>query len=254
LFKKDSLITLYYNKKLANGKWNHFMDQVHIGYKIWNDPKVNSMPEVKYVPDNAAATVTPEAATEVKTAISRATTGSAPVFYEKNGYVSIASEHYTRAVNTNGIQWTILPDIGREGSGITPFPVTASKQDPGNNSPHVEYDFYTYEDGTATVQAYFSPTLNFHNEADGLRYAVSIDDETPQIIGMNAYTDANVWRGWVANNIIVATTLHNVLKPGKHVLKFWMADPGIVLQKMVIDLGGLKKSYLGPKETIMDKQ
>jgi hypothetical protein len=98
--------------------------------------------------------------------------------------------------------------------------------------------------------AYFSPTLNFHND-EGLEYAVSIDDETPQVISLNKDDNNNrVWEGWVANNIIIKTSSHNVSKPGKHTVKIWMINPGIVLQKIVLDMGGVKQSYLGPPETL----
>jgi hypothetical protein len=209
------------------------------------------MPVVTYVPEDSKATLKQEIDVADKTAQNLLPKSTGPVFYEKNGYVSIAAEHYTKAITANGIEWKVIPDIGRTGSGVTPYPVTAAKQEPGTNTPHLEYEFYVYEEGRAEVQAYFSPTLNFHNEAEGLRYAISIDDEKPQLLGINSSTDLSVWRGWVGNNVIVKTTSHSALKPGKHILKYWMADPGVVLQNIVIDFGGVKKSYLGPPETVV---
>jgi hypothetical protein len=50
---KDSLISIEYNK-IANGKWNHMMDQTHIGYTYWQQPPVNRMPDVQYVPADSA--------------------------------------------------------------------------------------------------------------------------------------------------------------------------------------------------------
>jgi len=99
------------------------------------------------------------------------------------------------------------------------------------------------------VNLYFSPSLNFHND-EGLKYAVSIDNEKPQIISINKEdNNVTIWENWVANNIVIKKTQHRISSPGKHVLKYWLISGGVVLQQLIIDFGGLKPSYLGPPET-----
>ena len=46
LFSKDQQFSDYFNKTLMNGKWDHMMDQTHIGYSSWMSPIVNIMPAV----------------------------------------------------------------------------------------------------------------------------------------------------------------------------------------------------------------
>lgn len=254
-YENDSLITLQYHKGIAGGKWNNMMSQTHIGYTYWQQPPVNKMPDVKYVAANTNAQEAVKIDPVGKSAKNMVhSTAKGNLFYEKDGYVSMEAAHFTRSVNSGGISYKMIPDIGRTASGITPFPVTAPKQQVQAGSPHTEYDFYVYDSGKVVVNAYFSPTLNFAGEG-GLQYAVSIDNEEPQIITLNK-DDNNVrtWESWVANNIIIKKTEHQILKPGKHTLNFYMVHPGVVLQKLVIDLGGLKPSYLGPQETNSNTQ
>lgn len=249
----DSLITTEYHQ-LNHGKWNHMMDQAHIGYTYWQQPPKQKMPEVMYVPmDSVIEKPAVHIYDEETAPVPPGKKGN--VFVETAKYVSIEADHYTRAMNSNGITWKVLPDLGRTGSAITPFPVTAKEQQPGGNAPRLEYEFYTYSKDSLKLMAYFSPTLNFHNTAEGLQYAVSIDDETPQIISINKEdkaTGSGIWNKWVAENIIIKTTSHSISQPGKHILKYWMVNPGVVLQKLVVDLGGVKSSYLGPPETKAD--
>jgi hypothetical protein len=49
LFAKDSALSDEYNHKLLNGRWNHMMDQTHIGYTTWQEPPLNAMPAVTEV-------------------------------------------------------------------------------------------------------------------------------------------------------------------------------------------------------------
>ncbi|MEO8404118.1 MAG: glycosyhydrolase, partial [Chitinophagaceae bacterium] len=145
---------------------------------------------------------------------------------------------------------TVLPDHGRTGSAITTMPVTAAEQTLSAATPHLEYDMYTFEADSVKVQAYFSPTLNFHND-DGLKYAVSIDNETPRVISINKDdNNTRTWGDWVANAIIIKTTSNAGFKQGKHVLKFWMISPAVVLQKLVVSSEPLPYTYFGPGETL----
>jgi hypothetical protein len=49
LFAEDAQLSDEYNHTLLNGKWDHMMDQTHIGYTFWNEPPVNAMPAVTQV-------------------------------------------------------------------------------------------------------------------------------------------------------------------------------------------------------------
>jgi hypothetical protein len=54
-FNEDEALARYYNKVMSDGKWNHMMDQTHIGYTYWQQPEKNSMPAIDYIqiPDSA---------------------------------------------------------------------------------------------------------------------------------------------------------------------------------------------------------
>lgn len=250
-FKKDSLISVEYHT-LNKGKWNHMMSQTHIGYTSWQQPEFNIMPEVKYLTEgnNTAENTYPSRRATVPGNI----TGK--VFYEQDQYVSIHAQNFTRAVQSNGITWQILPDLGKFDDAVTTMPVTAPVQTPGGNSPHLQYDFYTYSEGEFTITASFSPSLNFHFTEEGLQYAISVDEEAPQIISLNREDKDSIsgtWNTWVAEGIIKKITTHRIAQPGKHTLRYWMVNNGVVLQKLAADFGGLKPSYLGPPETLNKK-
>ncbi len=169
-------------------------------------------------------------------------------FVQGNGVVSMEAEHFGRAANANGFTWQRVPDLGRTLSGVTTTPGTAT-QVPGGNGARLEYRLLVFDTGSVQVKAYVSPTHNFSGAREGLRYAVSFDDEAPQIVNTTADTSLAAWEKSVADNIKVLVTRHQLGTAGSHVLKFWAVDPGVVLQKIVVDLGGERPSYLGPPES-----
>jgi hypothetical protein len=176
-------------------------------------------------------------------------------FVEANGYVSIEADHYSRAVGGAGVSWRRIPDIGRTGAGMTPSPVTAASRTPGGNSPRLEYTVNLTTTGPVTVWAYLSPRNNVL-WGDGLKYAVSIDDGAPQLVNITTATgadDTSMNRQWERNtsdNANRTATTHMISTPGQHTLKFWMVDPTVIVQNLIVDTGGLRPSYLGPPESV----
>jgi hypothetical protein len=175
-------------------------------------------------------------------------------FVEAGGYVAIDAEHHVRAVGAKRVGWRRIERIGRTGAGMTPWPVTASRQTPGGAGPRLEYEVSLLSTGEVTVWAYVSPR-NPALATGGLRYAVSFGDDAPQTVDINAVTGADdglmnkQWARSTSNNVNVTSTRHVVRAAGVHRLRFWMVDPTVVLQRLVIDTGGLEPTYLGPLES-----
>ncbi len=347
LFKADADLMDYYNHKLAGGRWNHFMDQVHIGYTIWQDPPHNVMPALTRLepPKEAALGVAVDGSSlawpgapgipalptfdsfnrqkhyidifnrgqapfqfratanhpwivlsdaggqvdrderiwvsvdwgSVPTGrasglVKIAPSGTEPVtvrvesfnpsqpsrdsldgFVEGEGCVSIEAEHFTRNVPAGRVRWERIEDYGRTLSAMSVMPVTAPNVTPPVNSPHLEYRMYLFDAGQVGVQAIVAPTLNFM-PGRGLRYAISFDDQPPQVIDIvaadfDARNGNREWEESVKDASRTVRSIHSLPAPGLHTLKVWMVDPAVVLQKIVVDLGGVRPSYLGPPQS-----
>ncbi|HEY5508315.1 MAG TPA: glycosyl hydrolase 115 family protein [Paludibacter sp.] len=231
-YTRDSLLTYNYNHVISDGKWNHMMDQIHIGYASWQEPRKRKMPDVVYVSADSQ------------------NTNAEKVFVESDGYVSIEAEHFNRAVNSDRISWQVIPYLGKTKSTITTTPQNVYPKE--NEHIYVEYDIEFANTGEFEVQLLFSPTLNF-NANKGLRYEIAFDDAAPQQINLNGHYKGELGR-WQAEHIIKSVTKHRIESVGKHTLRFSVKEPGLVLQKILINTGGLKPSYLGAPESKISTQ
>jgi hypothetical protein len=167
-------------------------------------------------------------------------------FVESDGYVSIEAEHYSSKTDRGGAGWAIIKGLGRTADSVTVLPPTVKSQTdvPGilSNSPLLEYNVYFFSTGPVPLSVDCSPT-NPINDEHGSRIAVAFDDETPQIVSPARGKKSAI------DNVMVLDSNHSIKSAGPHTLKIWMVDPGIVLDKIVIDTGGVKPSYLGPPES-----
>ena len=175
-------------------------------------------------------------------------------FVENNGVVAIEAARFTDQSTPDTVGWTVVPNLGRTGSSLTIEPADADPRVPGTDAPWVAYEFTTFTAGDLSVETYLSPTLNYP-KGEGLRFAIAINDEAPQLVNLHAEDVGPDWAypAWwnesVTDHIRKKRSLHRGVQPGIHTLKVWMVDPGVVFQKFVIDAGGLLPSYLGPPES-----
>ncbi|KQQ45145.1 glycosyl hydrolase [Duganella sp. Leaf126] len=167
-------------------------------------------------------------------------------YVETGGVVSVEAADYSRAVAPAGRQWLTIPGHGRTQSGVTALPVVATPEQ--SPSMRLEYAVHLQTAGPVVVHATLAPTQKFQPGA-GLRYAVSFDDEAPQLVNMHADQSERAWEKSVSDGATVMSSRHTIARPGHHTLKFWAIDAGVVLQKIVVDTGGMKDSYLGPPES-----
>lgn len=180
-------------------------------------------------------------------------------FIENNGVIAIEAANYTNKHNSKDVQWIEVPNMGRTHAAMTMTPSNADKQELGKDTPYLEYEFTTFNTSDLKVETYLSPTLNYKKK-EGLQFAIAIDQEAPQIINMNEGEDVPDWEypAWwnnaVADHIKKKLSKHKNITAGTHKLRIWMMDPGVVFQRFVIDLGGLRTSYLGPPESIHVKK
>ncbi|GHG37912.1 hypothetical protein GCM10018980_10150 [Streptomyces capoamus] len=172
-------------------------------------------------------------------------------FVEAGGYVAVDAEHYDRAVG----HWRRIDGIGRTGAGMTPWPVTSPSRTPGGGSPHLEYEVTLLSAaGEVTVWAHLSPRNAAVPGVQGLRYGVSLDDGPIRTVDITAGADDGalntVWARHTSDNVNATATTHPVTGAGVHRLRFWMVDPTVVVQRLLIDTGGLPELYLGPLESM----
>ena len=248
LMEKDQRLTDYYNKCLANGKWNGMMLDNHIGYTQWSIPDQNRNPmtlRFRVGHDLGASKDTKE--------------------------YSIPAWQYSR--KDEG--WTFLPDLGR-GRGCMGATDVMMTSDEKGHGPSIEYELDLTEEGRVAVG--ILPTQDLL-PSRGLRIGLQLDNEPMQVIDarrglvdtFSEYTPQNLAVSKVLKPLPKRSTLSlsgfvngrqqprrdevfdNLrwldasfkTTPGKHTLKIIMIDPEIVVEQIVANPDNNRYSYFG---------
>jgi hypothetical protein len=235
-FKRDSLLCLAYNKEIANGKWDGMMTQKHIGYRSWNDNfRQDMLPQTTQVKDTVMGGFT---------------------FTHSNGFIAMEAEHYFEAKAAEGTQWTVYPDFGRTRSAVALTPYSKST---GDASLTYQFTLPANHPSEVTVHVVVKSTLDFMNRG-GHEYTVSVDDSESATVNFNKnlvdrqpYMYSEFYPT-IARRVVENKVTLPVGKSTTHTLTLHPKHGGIVFEKIIVDFGGYKNSYLFGNESDVRRQ
>jgi hypothetical protein len=175
-------------------------------------------------------------------------------FIENNGFVSMRAANFTRQINKTPNQWKTIFDFGYAGKVLQALPLSIKgiSQTQPDSIKHisavVEYDFYTLSSAVPVITVFALPIHPVNNNYS-CRYAVSIDEGPLKITDIKTYDRSEEWKQNVLRNRAERKIAMPFLKPGKHTLKIYTVDPGVIIDEIRIDTGGLLNAYSTVPET-----
>jgi hypothetical protein len=237
-------LTSFYNDQLAGGKWHLMMSdyprkQVDLGV-----PKI---PAIKM--EDAALTNQWAAAAHFPGAD----------FAESRHRVVLIAAHASEFISGQDAHWQKISGLGYNGEAVSVFPTTAAVRSTPekilSESPCLRFKIAFENAGDWKFVVRALPTFSVE-AGKPQRYAIALDDETPQIITLPLSQDEHnrVWQENVLRNAALTESVHAIAQPGIHTLKIWMVDPGLVLDTIEAETeGATAPGYVWPPETRVQK-
>jgi hypothetical protein len=170
-------------------------------------------------------------------------------FVEADGYVSIYAKNYHNNQKSGSNYWSPVSGLGLTEQVMEALPLSFNPSvkngltDSGiKKQAALSYNFYTFNASPAEVKFYTLPTSPLNKNFE-MRYAISMDDGPATILNFKTVGRSEEWKQNVLSNSAMRSVKIPLLPAGKHVLHIYMVDPGVILDRMVIDMGGLKPFY-----------
>lgn len=226
-FDSINRLTYTYNNML-NGKWKGMM-AVSPGIVA----KYQNMPEVTHTAASGSQSVdlTPQKNKQLL-----------------EGCTVIDLKKFTNKVAKEGHTLRLIEEgIGYNWNAIQLGEATEPVSDPNDlNGSRFEYEFSGVKADSVTVYVYSIPFFPLY-KGKSTQYGISVDKLHVFVARDEPKEFSKEWKDRVLQNGTVAVAKFPVTKSlTKHTLTLTCGDPGIIIQKIVIDWGGLKKTYVGP--------
>jgi hypothetical protein len=163
-------------------------------------------------------------------------------------YVVIPAADFTSSTKAGNKSWKIIDDLGSFGKSIEAWPLQFSPTFNSNDTisigkhASVSYAFLMQEAAKTSIKIFALPTHPL-NKAFELRCGVSIDGGPISIINFRTIGRSEEWKQNVLRNSAIKTIGEKDLNAGKHTITIYQIDPGLILDKLFVDLGGAPPFY-----------
>ncbi|WP_207531640.1 glycosyl hydrolase 115 family protein [Desertivirga arenae] len=177
-------------------------------------------------------------------------------FIESDGYIAIDAANYTNAQERSGRKWTILPTASAGRNWVEALPLDAkvdTGEQPVLKSAALEFDFYNLNSGPAKFYFHTIPTHPLNNQYQ-MRYAVKVDEGPVKVLNFKTVGRSEEWKENVLRNNAVKSLVLPNLAAGKHKLRVYMIDPGVIFDRIYISLDGRKSPYSAVEQTYIGKK
>ena len=199
------------------------MDEIHIGYRSWNNPPRNRCPEVRRI--------TVEQAKEKVLSVPDLNVAQMPVILE--------AAAFAEKTDAAAARWTVIPDFGIYDSAIVLMPYTEK-----TDGASITYRFQAQFRDNVTITFAFAPNFPVNDVQKGMRLKYSIDGGEAVTLNTNGSdvirfhnATGDQQYDWAKERInlrrVKASFPAN--EDGIHTLTLSPLDPGIVLERITIE-------------------
>jgi len=217
--------------------------------RIWVNVNFDKAPSEKDLAGQIEITNGKQYYRVVVSAINQQLSAESGTFAETNGVITIPANQYSKKQVGKTASWNSLTGLGRSGSAMILQPMNGWYIEDltmiSEESPVLEYELVVTKGGKANLIVEAVPAFALVLSQQ-LRCAISIDEDKPQWV--NFEMSGRQWDDNVLENRMIGMGQVS-MEPGTYKLKLWGTDPSVNVDRILIDFGGLKKSYTGPSAT-----
>jgi hypothetical protein len=201
-------LTKKYNEEIAHGKWKGIMDMKPRNLPVFQEASYPAFVEAPHLDSKPNRILN-------------------PVGF-MNEMIALNAKNYTRFGAVKPVE---IKGLGHSNAAL---------ELPVGEINAIEYDIDTFTSGDILLRTCLIPN---HPVDEDIRYAVAVDGEEPQIVSIKTQFRSEAWKINVLRNQSVNCTNHHLKQAGKHTIRIYALDRGIILDQLMVDFDLQRKFY-----------